>query len=277
MRSRTRGRTALLAAGLVLLPAGAWAGGGSTILWDQSDVAFDENALLDSDFLDFPAYSGFMLMDVEVDGPGWRVETVATFFTIGFAAWSDGNIKQAYLNILPKDGELPDDGYDPFDAPLVDVDLTDLGGVWDVRASGLDIDLPPGEYWIGLTPSYWWGATGKEYHWGSPIRGGNTAWRNPGGALGFGEEWTFAYNVDTTGSWRDQFDGAIRIEGTIEPACVGDLNLDGEIGLVDLSTLLEHYATFGGAEYFDGDLDLDDDVDIADLSLLLSRFGDACE
>lgn len=64
--------------------------------------------------------------------------------------------------------------------------------------------------------------------------------------------------------------------GDIEPpSCVGDLNGDGLIDLIDLSTLLVHFGeTDVGPD--EGDLDGDGDVDLDDLSTLLVLFGEAC-
>ncbi len=60
------------------------------------------------------------------------------------------------------------------------------------------------------------------------------------------------------------------------PPCVGDLNGDDGIDLLDLSILLTHFGALSGMHYADGDLDADGDVDLIDLSNLLVRFGDAC-
>lgn len=57
---------------------------------------------------------------------------------------------------------------------------------------------------------------------------------------------------------------------------LGDFNGDGQIGLSDLSTLLENFGTSTGASYADGDMDSDGDVDLGDLSTLLENFGTSC-
>jgi len=58
--------------------------------------------------------------------------------------------------------------------------------------------------------------------------------------------------------------------------CVGDLNDDGQIDLVDLATLLAHYGATGGAAPWDGDVDCDGDVDLSDLAALLAVYGTTC-
>ncbi len=66
-----------------------------------------------------------------------------------------------------------------------------------------------------------------------------------------------------------------KVPDECEP-CIADLDGDGEVGLSDLSALLENYGTGAGATYEDGDLDGDGDVDLADLSKLLEGFGLVC-
>jgi hypothetical protein len=61
------------------------------------------------------------------------------------------------------------------------------------------------------------------------------------------------------------------------PACFGDLDGDGEIGVSDLARLLASYGTASGATYEMGDLDGDGDVDLSDLAALLSVYGTDCE
>ncbi len=58
--------------------------------------------------------------------------------------------------------------------------------------------------------------------------------------------------------------------------CPGDLNHDGMIDLLDLSTLLANFGLTSGASADDGDLDGDGDVDLLDLSALLVTFGTSC-
>lgn len=58
--------------------------------------------------------------------------------------------------------------------------------------------------------------------------------------------------------------------------CIGDLNADGTVDLIDLATLLSRFGMQAGAEFEDGDSDGDGDVDLADLTQLLSSFGTSC-
>ncbi|MFN0137914.1 MAG: hypothetical protein ACKVS9_17565 [Phycisphaerae bacterium] len=60
------------------------------------------------------------------------------------------------------------------------------------------------------------------------------------------------------------------------PPCEGDVDLDRDIDLVDLATLLTHFGTTGGARRANGDLDADGDIELADLARLLTAFGGSC-
>lgn len=58
--------------------------------------------------------------------------------------------------------------------------------------------------------------------------------------------------------------------------CAGDVDLDRDIDLVDLATLLTNFGTSGGARRRAGDLDADGDIDLTDLARLLTEFGGFC-
>jgi hypothetical protein len=60
------------------------------------------------------------------------------------------------------------------------------------------------------------------------------------------------------------------------PRASNDPNGDGRIDIHDLTVLLSHYGTPGGATLADGDLDGDGDVDIDDLAGLLAIYGTSC-
>jgi hypothetical protein len=61
----------------------------------------------------------------------------------------------------------------------------------------------------------------------------------------------------------------------ILPLLLGDLNVDGSVGLEDLSILLSNYGMTSGATYEQGDLDFDGDIDLTDLAELLGHYGEA--
>ncbi len=60
-----------------------------------------------------------------------------------------------------------------------------------------------------------------------------------------------------------------------ECECLGDLNADRYVDVLDLSTLLINFGR-ADASASDGDLDADHDVDLLDLSFLLVNFGTTC-
>ncbi|GMU81784.1 MAG: hypothetical protein AMXMBFR47_16550 [Planctomycetota bacterium] len=76
----------------------------------------------------------------------------------------------------------------------------------------------------------------------------------------------------------------LNVTGTISNAdvtiecllCLGDLNRDGLVDLVDLAMMLSHYGMIGGITPQEGDMDCDEDVDLIDLALLLSNYGTVC-
>jgi len=59
-------------------------------------------------------------------------------------------------------------------------------------------------------------------------------------------------------------------------ACPGDLDMDGDRDLADLSVLLSNYGLTGGATAEQGDITGDGNIDLEDLSLLLAVFGEPC-
>lgn len=82
--------------------------------------------------------------------------------------------------------------------------------------------------------------------------------------------------LNATAAGRDLLRRAVRWAADVQFSCPADLDGNGAIDLNDLTILLAHYGTPGGAKPAHGDIDLDGDVDLGDLSLLLSAFGSTC-
>ena len=198
----------------------------AAVLWDQSNYETAPNALVDEEFLDYPTYSSYMMMDV-VASTDWTVDSVSIYLTDGQnGVWQA--INQARLNVFSwTPGSLPLASDDPAAGTLVSVTMTDLGDTFKMTASGLNLDLSAGNYWIGLAPQATHATQGQEFHRAAPIIGDNAAWRNPGGAFGFGTGWNYAYIIDTLGQWEDTYEGAILIEGIPAPGALALLGLAG--------------------------------------------------
>ena len=194
------------------------------VLWDQSNVNTGINAFVDQEFSDVPSYSAYMVMDVV--STGWTVQSVSAYFTNNMGNWA--GVTQARLNIFSKTGTLPVAADDPTAGSTVGVSLTNLGSSWEITASGLNVNVPIGDYWIGLTPLTNFGTQGQEFHQAAPIIGDDTAFRNPGGGFGLGTAWqtTAALGPD----WIGVYDGAFKVEGIPAPGALALLGLAGLIG-----------------------------------------------
>ena len=201
-----------LSSAAVEADGGAYATG-RAVLWDQSDYDVSKPPLNDQEFGDYAPYSAYLVTDVV--STGWVVQTVTTYFTYGFSGssnWPVGQNITARLNIIPRDGcALPDDSYNPADGTEVTAQLQLVAGnTLALVADGLNIDVPAGEYWVGLTPVLAYGTYGQEFHRAAPIIGCNTVWRNPGNGYEYGPNWIWAYQL---GYWENTHDAAIKIEG----------------------------------------------------------------
>lgn len=90
----------------------------------------------------------YTVSDITVDGTGWAISSISTF--INALGGFETEVTIGYINIFPKTGPLPEEV--PGQSMMVDVTVTDLtNNNFQVTASGLNIELEPGEYWIGLT------------------------------------------------------------------------------------------------------------------------------
>jgi hypothetical protein len=190
----------------------------AAILWDQGDFDPSVNALVDQEFTDFPTYSSYMVMDISVGPSGWSLGQLSTFFTHGGDTFSA--VTQARLNVFHKVGALPTGADSPVAQSLVPVQVMDFGDHYRMTAYGF-LEWLPGssDYWVGLTPVADFATFGQEFHLAAPVFGADTAWRNPGGSFGVGDQWQSVAAIDTTGLWVGAFDGAFTIEAWIpEPA-----------------------------------------------------------
>lgn len=140
---------------------------GAVVLWDQSDfstggpgpaIGYDDTPQDPPELFE----QVFGVSDVTVTGGGWNIESVTTYHRfIGGGDPMAGNPTTAYLHIFTDDGSgTPGAGDDPLLSTIVSIGSTNTqGGLGasgsvgnPVVASGLDITLAAGDYWIGLTP-----------------------------------------------------------------------------------------------------------------------------
>jgi hypothetical protein len=214
--------SALAIVGMLVAPASAGT------LWDQSAFDPSVNALVDQEFGDFPTYSSYMVMDVMTDPGGWEVQDVYTYFTNAGGTFEFG-VTQGRLSIFQKTGALPTAADNPQAEAIVPITVTNMGDHYQIHAAGLSEMLAGStEYWFGLTPIADFGTFGQEFHnAASPLIGADTAWRNPGGAFGAGDQWQTVAAIDTSGLWVGNFDGAFKVEGVPEPASFALLALGG--------------------------------------------------
>jgi hypothetical protein len=186
------------------------------VLWDQSEY--------DTSYSMWDSESGcgpFMGGTIHLASDFWTgdvvtINQITTYYTVN-GPLSD--VTEAYLGIWPKTGPLPEDGVAIANAPenLVPVTVTAVdpgdGSPWvhTVVASGLDITLEPGEYWVSLTPANHYYIPGQVcYHfaavtpWGDDVAGIEYCGMSP-------EVW---------GNFHSGRDAAILIEGTVDVVAV---------------------------------------------------------
>ncbi len=136
----------------------------SDTLWEQSD--FDPwGAGFPHSVSGGPPFGStvYGVSDVSVEC-GWLVETITTYYSAMDFGWGEA-IYEGNLHVWEKTGPLPVNGvHDPAASPVVPVTAVLNGDHWVVTATGLNLDLPPGEYWIGITPSAPAGMWGPEIH-----------------------------------------------------------------------------------------------------------------
>ncbi len=137
------------------------------VLWDQS--AYDAGA---PGF--FNTVSGgppfgqtvYTVNDVTVGDPeGWEVDSITIFVNSlggGITAASSG-----VLHVFSGSDPLPGVGDDPTASPSVAISVALVDAPTDtysITASGLDLDLAAGDYWIGITPIAPAGPFGSAIH-----------------------------------------------------------------------------------------------------------------
>ena len=194
-----------MATALALVAAVSFASfANAEILWDQSSYDEFGPGFFNSESGEPPfGITMHAVCDVTVDGAGWTVDTITTYYSAIDPNWGLA-IVDGYLHVFDKTGPLPIDGTDdPTSSPIVSMTGTVNGSVTEVVATGLSLNLPPGEYWIGITPIAPAGFFGPEIHLSTTdFIGDASASYDP---FGIPAAW-FNFNPDT--------DASILVEGT---------------------------------------------------------------
>lgn len=197
------------------------------VLYDNP-ADFKTTAHVNQEFGDFAVYSTYLVADMtipDLGGGGVTLTSLSAFFSVGGGNWN--GINMARVHIFADAGGLPGGADNPAASLLV-------GFTYDVNTGlgttvGLDVDVPAGNYWIGLTPVGDFAAFGQQFMFGgvNQANGAPDAYRNPGGAFNFpdGTEW------GEMQTWATYTEINLLVEGVAIPA-PGALALLGLAGLV---------------------------------------------
>lgn len=194
------------------------------VLWDQStlvDVQPDGVAgpgdggvfNMDSGTDPFSGIQQYAASDVSVGAGGWNINSITQWYDLLF---SDNSLflNAVKISIFPKTGPLPAASDDPIAGSQVitvpaALDVTNSS----ITASGLNINLAPGEYWVNMTalanPGSFISSFQAIQSITSDVYGDDSA------TFGFGA-WSAVNYPDHASN-----DLAIKIEGTQVPAPTG--------------------------------------------------------
>ena len=238
-------------------------------------------AFVDQAFPDFPDFSTFQVEDV-VFANDVTIGSITGYYTFDGGAdgmpWPLDNMGvpfTAVVNIFPDDGAL--DTEDPEAGLVVDVIMEDVDldgdGAFDtktVTACSLDIVLPAGTYWSGITPEVDFGMFGQEFsRIAFGVTGAEAFARNPGEGFAIGPDWlstALAFGAPAP------VDNALTILDDVEGACpsmgcdfdIGDVNQDGNVDLLDVAPFVD--AITRGVFICEGDVTEDGSLDLLDVA-----------
>jgi hypothetical protein len=170
------------------------------VLWDQSTFDPWGAGFFNSESGEPPfGITMHAVNDVTVDGGGWVINTITTYYSGLDFAWGYG-IFEGYLHVYPISDVYPVE--DPTLDTVVPMTGTWGGDHWIVKAEGLSLNLTPGSYWVGITPIAPGGMWGPEIHLSTDtLVGADTAVYDP---FGMPPAW-FSFNPGV--------DASILIEG----------------------------------------------------------------
>lgn len=135
--------------------------------------------------------------DVAVGATGWTINSVIYYYYLDTGTPPVSGT--ALLNIFWETGSLPTSADNPVSGTTVNITYNAIdSNLYTLTASGLNIILSPGDYWIGLTPDL---ATATAVldviNDDEPVVGNPAAYINPGGGAGRGTGWQSASNLLT--------------------------------------------------------------------------------
>ncbi|MFI5387221.1 MAG: PEP-CTERM sorting domain-containing protein [Fimbriimonadales bacterium] len=207
-------------------------------LWNQQvgvPAAFSSFPQQEFDDGIYDIYTTFMVDDVVVpQGGGWSVNSISIWVTASQPSQFQ-NLQSARLNVFENPGstDAPPSSDDPMNGTIKSVTVSAVPGrasTYSVTAASLDVNLGPGEYWIGLTPVggvVSFGQCYEVFSENNPAGALNgSAARNPGQGYQFstGADWGSLQDLNTTNG---PLYGAIDLEGSgvPEPATFAGLAL----------------------------------------------------
>jgi hypothetical protein len=174
-------------------------GAGAVVLWDQSTFDLAGPGIANSNSPGFNGVVAYSVNDVTVSSP-WIITKITQYYSAFNAGWA-GGITQGLVYIQPKTGALPTVVPAGALSPMSGAFTSMQGqGVIAVSASGLNVQLAPGSYWIGITPNASAGINGVNLQWPAATTDAPVAtYVSPG-------PWSNNYG---------NYDGAMLIEGDL--------------------------------------------------------------
>ena len=169
---------------------------------------FTEDGWANQEATDFTFLSSYIVVDVSFDSDV-RIDSITTYYD-AIVDWTTLNNPTAVLNIFTAPLSSADD---PTMGISVPVTIVGNSVMHAITASNLDLELPAGDYWIGLTPVVD-AAAGQNFNLRSASVGfaGNSNWRNPSNFFGNGTDWL----SNPSDGFGDVFEqrGSMTIDGT---------------------------------------------------------------
>jgi hypothetical protein len=198
------------------------------VLWDQSAISLSAPLSYQNHVTSSVGFGGqreaYGLADITVGASGWTIDSMSVFMSF-WAIDVNGPATTAVLNIFAQTpGQPPSSAFNPRRTAnggvgqIVNVTTTNftLSGqsIDQVTASGLNLYLAPGNYWIGLTPIYSGGSFGQPNQWPSATTIGADQYFRGANLTTMDANWT--NNAAAAGAGHG--DGAFILTGTFTPA-----------------------------------------------------------